>query len=467
MTATIPPSVQATPIDHALPAGGPDPAKFDWKEAWYPVHYVADLDPKVPTPFTLLGEDIVLWWEQKSQTWHAMADQCPHRLAPLSQGRIAEDGLLECPYHGWAFAGDGTCDRIPQQLPGSNGETSPRACVRSYPTTVAQGLLFVYAGTPSLAPRVTVPIIEPMTIDPDAWLCFGTFRDLPYDALTLLENVLDASHIPFTHHKTIGNRQNAAPVELEVLTAGKQGFTGVWPEGPRKGKLGTQHTQFIAPNLMWHDLTSVQLGRTMTVVYATPTRPGQCRLFARFPFKLTAKLPAFFIKLTPRWYSHIGQNGILEDDQVFIYYQERYLAARGGSHNFAKAFYLATRADLFVTEFRKWVNEYAGLPLPPAQDLDQRPTTEALVERYHSHTSKCASCRQALQTIKKVRLGLVISLGLLWLGFPLFSPLISALWLKLLWIGGALSGAAVWLYLGKLESEFYHGRTVLPRNLSK
>jgi phenylpropionate dioxygenase-like ring-hydroxylating dioxygenase large terminal subunit len=31
-------------------------------------------------------------------------------------------------------------------------------------------------------------------------------RDVPYDWSTLLENVLDASHVPFTHHKSISNR---------------------------------------------------------------------------------------------------------------------------------------------------------------------------------------------------------------------------------------------------------------------
>lgn len=28
-----------------------------------------------------------------------------------------------------------------------------------------------------------------------------TWRDVPYDWASLMENVLDASHVPFTHHK--------------------------------------------------------------------------------------------------------------------------------------------------------------------------------------------------------------------------------------------------------------------------
>jgi len=61
----------------------------------------------------------------------------------------------------------------------------------------------------------------------------------------------------------------------------------------------------------------------LTVVYATPICKGECRLFARFPFKFLAKLPGFFIKLRPGWYYHLGQNGVLEDDQIFLHYQER------------------------------------------------------------------------------------------------------------------------------------------------
>ena len=67
--------------------------------------YLQDLDPLRPTPFTLLGQDLVLWWEAESSQWRAFADICPHRQVPLSEGRINERGELECPYHGWSFNG--------------------------------------------------------------------------------------------------------------------------------------------------------------------------------------------------------------------------------------------------------------------------------------------------------------------------------------------------------------------------
>lgn len=59
-------------------------SKFTWRDHWYPVSLVEDLDPKLPTPFQLLGREIVLWKDPKSGDWVAFDDKCPHRLALLS-----------------------------------------------------------------------------------------------------------------------------------------------------------------------------------------------------------------------------------------------------------------------------------------------------------------------------------------------------------------------------------------------
>ncbi|MDZ8056580.1 MAG: Rieske 2Fe-2S domain-containing protein [Aulosira sp. ZfuVER01] len=448
------------------PAGGLDPERFDWQEVWYPVHYIEDLDKSQLTRFTLLERDIVLWWDKNEQTWRAFEDQCPHRLAPLSEGRINEDGWLECPYHGWAFSGTGKCELIPQQQEGGKAEVSQRACVTSLPTTVRQGLLFVYAGRAENAPHTKVPIVDILDEESEGWVCLNTFRDIPYDALTLMENVLDSSHIPYTHHRTVGNRANVSAVELEVVESGKWGFKGIWEEGPRKGTLGKQYTTFIAPGLMWHDLTSKQFGRTLTVVYATPIRKGECRLFARFPFKFSSKLPGLFLKLTPRWYSHLNQNKVLEDDQIFLHHQERYLEKRGGSANFNKAFYLPTKADLFVFQLRSWVNQYSAESFP-GETVSSPLSKELLLDRYHSHTKKCASCRPALRNLQRLRMGLAVATALVWGLLPLLvliqgqvSPLTAAISsLAVLLSGG------IWLGLGRLEKRFYQGQETPPRNL--
>jgi phenylpropionate dioxygenase-like ring-hydroxylating dioxygenase large terminal subunit len=451
-----------------MTAGGDEPMRFDPIESWYPVFYVEDLDKLTPTPFTLLDRDLVIWWNSQAEEWRAFDDRCPHRLARLSEGRIAEDGLLECPYHGWAFTGDGTCDRIPQQLPDAKAETSRRACVKSLPTAVEQGLLFIYPGTATRAENTPIPLIPvPMAAGKptDGWVMLNTFRDLPYDALTLLENVLDPSHLPYTHHGSVGKRSNASPVELEVTSSAKSGFTGTWADGPRKGTLGRQNTTFIAPCLMWHALTSKQLGETITVVYATPTKKGECRVFARFPFKFTSKLPAFFIKNTPQWYSHINNNAILEDDQVFLHHQERYLEQSGGSENFSQAFYLPTKADVFVFEYRQWLNDYQADPFP-RQSFKPALATEQLLDRYHSHTEHCYSCRTAHQNIQTAKQSISVIALLAWISTTIFALIggENSLLLGSISIGIVTIGSIGWWVLNRLQVKLERGNRIPARN---
>jgi phenylpropionate dioxygenase-like ring-hydroxylating dioxygenase large terminal subunit len=459
-----------TQQSQTIPAGGQDLDRFDWREVWYPVFYIEDLDKTKLAKFTLLERDLVIWWDRNTSAWKAFDDRCPHRLVPLSEGRIAEDGLLECPYHGWAFKGDGSCDRIPQQPTGGTAHISKRACVASLPTAEMQGLLFIYAGNHENAAQVKIPIIEPLELDTEKWTLFGTFRDLPYDAFTLLENVLDASHLPFTHHKSVGNRVNAAPMVLEVLESDKNGFNGTWEEGPRRGKLGRQDTTFIAPSLMWHDLTSKQFGRTITAVYATPTRKGECRLFARFPFQFSSAIPRFFIGITPRWYSHIGQNGILEDDQIFLHYQERYLeqtlVKSEGNKNYVKAFYLATPADTYVSELHKWKNRYEADPFV-GQQLAEPLAKKVLLDRYHSHTSKCASCSRALQNVRKIKTVSLAIAAIVWTASPLVSFFFAPASLLVILFSSIPVAIAIvlWLICSDLERKLIYGQETPLRNL--
>ncbi|MGK7907773.1 MAG: Rieske 2Fe-2S domain-containing protein [Synechococcus sp.] len=449
-----------------IPAGGEDRSRFDWQEVWYPVAYLKDLDRGSPTRFTLLGRDLAIWWDRHGEAWRVFEDRCPHRLVPLSEGRIADDGLLECPYHGWAFSGDGQCDRIPQQPDGNSAEQSNRACIAAFPAKEQQGMLFVYPGQPQNAAKVEIPTVDALEEDADDWVCIDTFRDLPYDALTLLENVLDSSHIPFTHHRSVGNRSNASPVDVEVLQSDRQGFQGFWEEGPRKGTLGSQRTRFIAPALMWHDLTSKQFGRTLTVVYATPIRKGECRIFARFPFKFSSKLPGIFIKLTPRWFSHIGQNRVLEDDQIFLHLQERALEQLGGNSEYAKACFLPTKADTLVLELRKWVDYFKADPFPNVP-LPPEKTKEELLDRFHSHTQHCSDCRSALTGIRRIKLVAIVGMTVILIVSPVLVVLLGkAVTVEVIALSAiaALLGIA-WLALGRLEQRFLIGRPIPARNL--
>ena len=223
-------------VDESIPSAetkGSEP--FDWHSQWYPIAFECDLEDDAPYAFTLLGTPLV-FWKNKGE-YSCVADMCPHRLAPLSEGRINDKGEIECGYHGWTFEGkSGKCTSIPQL--GSEGQAvetalnSPRACATPYYTKVAQGVLWCYPtkmdGTKTMDDLPPLPLIpeldDPMCVYQDM------FRDLPMGYSTLLENVMDVSHVPFTHHNSVGKRENATPVVLELTTKDKKvarnGFTG-------------------------------------------------------------------------------------------------------------------------------------------------------------------------------------------------------------------------------------------------
>ncbi|MCP9916183.1 Rieske 2Fe-2S domain-containing protein [Cyanobium sp. ATX 6F1] len=435
-----------------------------WRRSWYPVAFSKDLEPDRPTAFTLLGDDLVLWFDRQASPeapagqWRAFADVCPHRLVPLSQGRLNDRGELECPYHGWSFNGQGHCTAIPQADPGISLDT-PRSRCRPYATALGQGLLFVFAGDPAEAASVPLPLLPWLEEDPGSWTVQDSFRDLPYDALTLLENVLDVSHVPFTHHATVGKRESAGPVALELTSSGPEGFTGVWPEGPRQGSLGSQSTVFTGPCLMVHDLQGKGALRFQTVVYATPIRRGQCRLLVRLPFRFGSPWPGRLINLRPEWLQHLANHVVLEDDQLFLHAQERVLEERGGGKALVRACHLATRADTYVRALHDWVSAVGGGPFGEAP-LPERLGQTPLLERYESHTRHCRSCRGADRRLAQLRpiaavIGLLALLGAAWWG-PGSAALAS--------LAVALVAGLIWLQAGRWRQQLRAGHPLPPRN---
>ena len=56
-----------------------------WQNAWFPVAFLRDLDRDRPTPFTLVGQDLVLWFDRHASAWRAFSDVCPLSLIHISE----------------------------------------------------------------------------------------------------------------------------------------------------------------------------------------------------------------------------------------------------------------------------------------------------------------------------------------------------------------------------------------------
>lgn len=170
---------------------------------WVPIASTYELDPDRPTPVEFMGQKYATYQDNEGK-WVVVDDACPHRLAPLSEGRIdRESGHLQCSYHGWEFDSAGSCKRIPQMTPEAeqSARSSKRACATTYPAHVEKNILWIWpweedvlsiAGDPSAHPE---GIMEGLPADPPTYT-----RDLPYGWDTLVENLIDPSHVPFAHH---------------------------------------------------------------------------------------------------------------------------------------------------------------------------------------------------------------------------------------------------------------------------
>ncbi|CAL4944971.1 unnamed protein product [Urochloa decumbens] len=173
---------ETTPRAEAAPSPA-EQEQFDWLDHWYAFAPVCDLDPGAPHGKTVLGLAVVAWYDRGAGEWRVFDDACPHRLAPLSEGRIDGKGRLQCVYHGWCFDGAGACQFIPQAPAlGPPVHKNSRACVVSYPYVVQNNILWFYPRAEpeyrDVLQRKRPPYV-PEIDDPGFVTVYG-IRDLPY-----------------------------------------------------------------------------------------------------------------------------------------------------------------------------------------------------------------------------------------------------------------------------------------------
>ncbi len=466
-----------------------DGETFQWTKQWYPVAVIEFLDPARPHGMQLLGKEIMLWRDRSGQ-WQCFENACPHRLAPLSEGRIEKDGTLLCAYHGWRFDGEGQCTHIPQskdQLTDAKNCANPKARAIAYPTQEAQGLLWVWAEPGEIAQQeshLQSPRLIPELEERSAKVVkkFWNIRDLAYSWDFFIENVSDPAHVPVSHHGVVGNRSDAQYYDMPRVrdVSTQEGFAfGVTI--PTVTSIEQTVHDFQPPCLMEITTFFKDEGQLILVLYATPTKPGWCRhIGCQVMIKnASGKLPrglAFFALPMPTWTGHILASLFLHQDLVFLHAQERTLASKGVDH-WLDAVYTPNPQDKMVITFRQWLKNRAGGAIP--YQLKGH-TSHALPELsknqifdvWSSHTQNCSICQDALKRIKRLEF-LAYAIAILCLGIgimidaraialkamlPNTTSLAGSLFPSLgFWVvilGGVFSGAIGYL-LKKFSRLFY------------
>jgi phenylpropionate dioxygenase-like ring-hydroxylating dioxygenase large terminal subunit len=392
---------------------------FQWTKQWYPVAAVNFLDPSHPHALQLLGKNLVLWRDGSSQ-WRCFEDFCPHRLAPLSEGRVESDGTLLCAYHAWRFDGEGKCVSIPQsqdKQTEAKHRSNPKSCTAAYPTQERQGLLWVWPESGSqgqIESQLKTPrIIPELENDSDrAVHLYWSVRDLPYGWDFFMENVADPAHAPVSHHGIIGNRYRDAKyydmIRVREMST-QEGFSfEITPVAPAIAQ--TVH-DFQPPCHMRIVSTSKDGGKLILALYASPTRPGWCRqigcqVLVKNEEGKTPKGLGFFALPMPTWLGHVLSSLFLHQDLVFLHYQEKAIAQRGNGR-WLDAVYTPNPQDKMVTTFRQWLEKRAGGSIPWAPECN--PTLppaerdkEKLFDVWTTHTQDCKVCQDALKNINRL-----------------------------------------------------------------
>ncbi|MBK1986197.1 Rieske 2Fe-2S domain-containing protein [Sphaerospermopsis aphanizomenoides BCCUSP55] len=380
-------------------------AEFNFFQHWYPLSPIEDLDPERPVPVTLLGIRLVIWKPRNSDNYGVFLDQCPHRLAPLSEGRVDDKtGNLMCSYHGWQFDPQGKCTHIPQaENPGILTKNPENFCVVSLPVRQENDLLWVWpdAKSPELAATTPLPL-SPQIDANKGFVWSNLVRDLEYDWQTLVENVADPSHVPFAHHGVQGNRDKATPIPINVI----QSTANLIEVSIARGLPTT--ISFEPPCRLEYAIT---IGGTQKklglIVYCVPVSPGKSRIVAQFARNFAKNIHY----LTPRWWDHItNRNVVLDGDMILLNQQEFLLQQKQESESWKTAYKLPTSADRLVIEFRTWFDKYCqgqlpwrevGISNPESKINDNR---AVMLDRYRQHTQHCSSCRNALKNFQRLQM---------------------------------------------------------------
>lgn len=160
-----------------------------WYVAAWPEEITRTLMPR-----TILDQPVLLY-RKLNGTPVAMIDRCPHRFAPLSLGRLVDDDVLECGYHGLRFNSEGKCVLNPH----GDGTIPPVARVRRFPLVERHGLVWIWMGDPALAERTNIPDLSFMGGPAYGYQTVHNYIHAKFAADLLIDNLMDLSHAEFLH----------------------------------------------------------------------------------------------------------------------------------------------------------------------------------------------------------------------------------------------------------------------------
>ncbi len=233
-----------------------------------------------------------------------VVDQCTHRGAALSKGKLIGD-CIQCPFHGLEFAADGKCRFIPANGLSSKEDLS-RYNVKSFSVREQYGIVYIWYGDKeSIANEL--PFFYDNIDDSFAYSEIEDHWNSHYSRS--IENQLDVVHLPFVHHNTIGRGNRTLVNGPKVAVKGNTITTsanndvdlGQTPKKHEECTINSTYVSFMFPNI-WINNISEEI---KVFIYFAPVDDENTVLYIRFycklsKLKLINQVIAFFGKFGNR-----------------------------------------------------------------------------------------------------------------------------------------------------------------------
>ncbi|XP_071731349.1 chlorophyllide a oxygenase, chloroplastic-like [Rutidosis leptorrhynchoides] len=186
------------------------------KNFWYPVAFTNDLKHDTLIPIDCFEEPWVLFRGKDGEPG-CIKNTCAHRSCPLDLGSVNE-GRVQCPYHGWEYSTDGTCEKMPSTK-------FVNVKIKSLPCIEKERMIWIWPGNEPPSP--SIPSLQP---PPGFQIHAEIVMELPVEHGLLLDNLLDLAHAPFTHTSTFAKGWSV-PSFVKFLTP-ETGLQGYWDPYP-------------------------------------------------------------------------------------------------------------------------------------------------------------------------------------------------------------------------------------------
>ena len=241
---------------------------------WYVASTSADVS-RQPMRRMILDQNIVFYRTEAGNPV-ALYDSCPHRFAPLSQGKLVGDHI-QCIYHGLRFDAGGKCVLNPH----GNKAIPSTAHIKSYPTYEKYGYLWIWPGDPTKADTSLVGGFDFLD-DIENFTTVRGYLTIDANYQLVVDNLLDLSHVEFLHpmfarkegvdsHRTEfkhdGNTVSA--IRLKPNSS-LNDFARLFWESPSEKGDGRANMHWMPPSLLYFDLGVTEVGGKVEDGVCTP-----------------------------------------------------------------------------------------------------------------------------------------------------------------------------------------------------